>query len=86
MPLHGCLNTVGPLPGYRDADKGLGNRRVAFLPYLDVIAAASLSDRSHFGSLTVSLVCQGGIPMEYGQIRPLQVIEIREVNGRGERI
>ena len=24
--------------------------------------------------------------MEYGQIRPLQVIEIREVNGRGERI
>ena len=24
--------------------------------------------------------------MEYGQMRPLQVIEIRELNGRGERI
>ena len=24
--------------------------------------------------------------MEYGQIRPLQVIEIRVINGRGERI
>ena len=53
---------------------------------LNAYAAASLSDRSQFGSFTVSLVCQGGIPMEYGQIRPLQVIEIREVNGRGERI
>ena len=78
MPLHGCLNTAGPLPGYRDADKGLGNRRVAFLPYLDVIAAASLADRSHFDSLTVSSVCQGGVPVEDSQIRLLQAFECKE--------
>ena len=58
--------------------KGLGNRRVAFLPYLDVIAAASLADRSHFDSLTVSSVCQGGFPVEDSLERLLQAFEYKE--------
>ena len=57
-----------------------------YFPYLDVIATASLSDRSHFDSLTVSSVCQGGFPVEGSLERLLQVFETREVNGRGERI
>ena len=85
-PLHVGLNTSNPLSDNRNAGKGLCTRRVACLTNLGVIATTSLSDRNHVHSLTVLLVCQGGIPVEYGQIRPLQVIEIREVNGRGERI
>ena len=46
-----------------------------YFPYLDVIAAASLADRSHFDSLTVSSVRQGGIPVEDSLERLLQVFE-----------
>ena len=69
---------MGSLPGGGDTGKGLGNRRVAFFPYLDVITAASLSDRSHFDSLTVSSVCQGGFPVEGSLERLLQVFECKE--------
>ena len=58
--------------------KGPSDRRVALLTYLDVIAAASLSDRSHFDSLTVSSVCQGGFPVEGSLERLLQAFEYKE--------
>ena len=48
------------------------------LPYLDVIAAASFTNRSHFDSLTVSSVCQGGFPVEDSLERLLQVFEYKE--------
>ena len=78
MPFHVCLNTVGPLPGDGDAGKGLGNGGIALFSNLDVIATLSLADRSHFDSLTVSSVCQGGFPVEGSLERLLQAFEYKE--------
>jgi hypothetical protein len=61
--------------------KGLGDRRITFFPYLNVIAAASFADRSHNHSLTVSSVCQGGCPVEDSYIKQLQIFEYKELNG-----
>ena len=60
-------------------------RSVAFLPCLDVIAEAMLTDRSYNLSLTLSPVCQGRIAVEYGQMKPLQVIKNKRSKLSGVR-